>query len=90
MILSDTDVLTVDERWLAKQPQTRQVFSKPLGDELMAHEQARVEAALTESNGRVSGPEGAAARLGMPRSTLESKIRALKLDKHRFKKGADS
>src|SRR5262245_5941282 len=89
VIVSDTAVLTVDERWLAKQPRTRQFHSNPLADELLAHERARVEAALVESNGRVSGPDGAAARLGMPRSTLESKIRALKVDKHRFRRGAN-
>ena len=40
---------------------------------------------VDESNGRVSGPSGAAARLGVPRSTLESRIRSLKINKHRFK-----
>jgi transcriptional regulator of acetoin/glycerol metabolism len=44
-----------------------------------------VEAALADSNGRVSGPSGAAVRLGVPRSTLESRIRALKINKHHFK-----
>jgi len=87
VIVSDTNMLTVDERWLVKRrpaaPQTT-----PLENDLLAHERARVEAALTESNGRVSGPGGAAARLGMPRSTLESKIRSLKVDKHRFRKEA--
>jgi formate hydrogenlyase transcriptional activator len=90
VIVSETEVLTVDERWLAKQPKSRQAQRKRLGDELAAHERARVEAALIESNGRVSGPDGAAARLGLPRSTLESKIRSLKLDKHRFMRGVDS
>jgi formate hydrogenlyase transcriptional activator len=89
VIVSETEVLTVDERWLAKQTPSRPAHSKPLGDELAAHERARVEAALLESHGRVSGPDGAAARLGMPRSTLESKIRALKMDKHRFRKGTN-
>ena len=44
-----------------------------------------IEAALRESKGRVFGPSGAAAKLGMPRSTLESKIRSLKIQKNRFK-----
>jgi len=44
-----------------------------------------IESALAESRGRVSGPSGAAARLGIARSTLESKIRSLRIDKHRFK-----
>ena len=48
-----------------------------------------IEAALRESVGRVSGPSGAAAKLGIPRSTFESKIRSLKIDKNRFKSSAD-
>ena len=52
---------------------------------LAAHEKEIVEAALRECKGRVSGASGAAARLGMPGSTLESKIRSLKIDKKRFK-----
>jgi PAS domain S-box-containing protein len=50
-----------------------------------AEEKQAIEAALTESRGRVSGPSGAAARLGIARSTLESKITTLKIDKNRFK-----
>jgi transcriptional regulator with GAF, ATPase, and Fis domain len=45
-----------------------------------------IEAALAEANGRVSGPSGAAARLGIPPSTLDSRIRALKIDKQPFKR----
>jgi formate hydrogenlyase transcriptional activator len=45
-----------------------------------------IESALKESGGRVYGPLGAASRLGIPRSTLESKIRSLKIDKNRFKR----
>jgi formate hydrogenlyase transcriptional activator len=52
---------------------------------LLAHEKEMIEAALKECRGRVYGPMGAAAKLGMPRSTLESKIRSLKIDKYRFK-----
>jgi formate hydrogenlyase transcriptional activator len=84
VIISDTDTLSVDQRWL-KRPDVSPGPQSPLDDELVAHERARVEAALAESNGRVSGPSGAAARLGIPRSTLESKIRSLKVNKHRFK-----
>jgi len=50
-----------------------------------AHEKAIVEEALRASDGRVAGPAGAAARLGIPRSTLESKIRTLKINKSRFR-----
>jgi formate hydrogenlyase transcriptional activator len=44
-----------------------------------------IEAALKDTRGRVLGPAGAAAKLGIPRSTLESKIRSLKINKHRYK-----
>jgi formate hydrogenlyase transcriptional activator len=44
-----------------------------------------IEAALAETRGRVSGPSGAATKLGIPSTTLESRIRSLKIDKHRFK-----
>jgi formate hydrogenlyase transcriptional activator len=53
----------------------------------MDREMEMVEAALKESRGRVSGPSGAAAKLGLPAPTLESKIRSLQIDKHRFKFG---
>jgi DNA-binding NtrC family response regulator len=52
---------------------------------LAAQEKEAIEAALRESGGRVSGPSGAAAKLGIPGSTLESKIKALKINKNRFK-----
>jgi DNA-binding NtrC family response regulator len=52
---------------------------------LAAHEKEMIEAALRDSGGRVSGPSGAAARLGIHRSTLESKIASLKINKYRFK-----
>jgi formate hydrogenlyase transcriptional activator len=87
VIVFDTDTLTIDDRWLVKRRVAPPVAATPLEHELLAHERARVEAALAESRGRVAGPDGAAARLGMPRSTLESKIRSLKVDKHRFKSG---
>lgn len=53
----------------------------------VARERKLIEAALAESRGRVSGPLGAAAKLGIPSTTLESKIKALKINKHRFKTG---
>jgi DNA-binding NtrC family response regulator len=54
-------------------------------DELAVQEKAIVEEALRAAGGRVFGPSGAAERLGIPRSTLESKIRALKINKTRFR-----
>ena len=85
VIVSDTNTLSIDERWLVRQRVVEPGAKTPLDDELTAHERSRVEAALAASKGRVSGPTGAAARLGVPRSTLESKIRSLKVDKHRFR-----
>ena len=56
-----------------------------LFNRLPAQEKAAIEAALRECGGRVYGPSGAAGKLGIPRSTLETKIRSLKINKHRFK-----
>jgi formate hydrogenlyase transcriptional activator len=83
VIVSDTDEFTVDESWLTAQP----VAENRLGmsGTLASHEKMLVEDALRASGGRVFGPSGAAARLGIPRSTLESKIRALRINKSRFR-----
>jgi PAS domain S-box-containing protein len=83
VIVSDTDEFTVDERWLSAQP----AFDNRLGmsSSLASHEKALIEDALRATGGRVFGPSGAAARLGIPRSTLESKIRTLKINKGRFR-----
>jgi len=51
----------------------------------MNQERELIEAALTESRGRISGPDGAARRLGVPRTTLEYKIKSLGIDKYRFR-----
>ncbi|HEX9250266.1 MAG TPA: helix-turn-helix domain-containing protein [Gemmatimonadaceae bacterium] len=84
VIVSDTDEFTVDESWLSPEsPRLRAVVG--LSSSLAAHEKAIVEDALRVSRGRVFGPSGAAARLGIPRSTLESKIRALRIDKSHFR-----
>jgi formate hydrogenlyase transcriptional activator len=56
-----------------------------LSDKLLAQQKEMIEATLKECEGRVYGPKGAAARLGIPRSTRESKIRSLKINKNRFK-----
>jgi formate hydrogenlyase transcriptional activator len=85
VIVCDTTTLSVDERWLVQRAAAPKKTNVSLDDDLVAHERARVEAALLESKGRVDGPLGAASRLGIPRSTLESRIRALNIDKHRFK-----
>ncbi len=85
IILCETETLSVDESWLVPESPQARPASHPLPDKLMTQEKEMIEAALTESRGRVSGPTGAAAKLGIPPSTLESKIRSLKIIKHRFK-----
>ena len=87
MILCETDIFSIDESWLPQQPLPATEPKHPieLPRRLMAQEKNMIEAALKESRGRIFGPNGAAAKLGIPRSTLESKIRSLKIDKNRFK-----
>jgi PAS domain S-box-containing protein len=86
VIVCDTENFSVDGSWLSRQPlATEQTKELGLFKKLPSHEKAIIEAALSECGGRVYGPFGAASRLGMPRSTLESKIRSLKIDKDRFK-----
>ena len=85
VIVCDSDTLSIDARWLSGRPLgTPSVASLPTGT-LATHKKDAIKAALEESKGRVSGPFGAAARLGVPASTLESKIKALKIDKRHFK-----
>jgi formate hydrogenlyase transcriptional activator len=77
--------LSVDETWFEKRSTGRTADAKSLG-RLSDHEEKElIERALAGSRGRVAGPDGAAATLGIPRSTLESKIRSLRIDKHRFR-----
>jgi formate hydrogenlyase transcriptional activator len=86
IIVCDTESLSVDESWLSRQPLRAQPTRKlELRQSLADQEREEIEAALTESRGRVFGPAGAAVRLGIARSTLESKIRTLKIDRNRFK-----
>jgi PAS domain S-box-containing protein len=82
VIVCDTDEFTVDESWLSARPAIEGRLA--LSGSIAAHEKAIIEDALRASGGRVFGPAGAAARLGIPRSTLESKIRALRINKSRF------
>ena len=74
------------QSWLSQQPRDRRPEGKiDLSAKVAAQEKEIIEAALRESQGRVFGPSGAAAKLGMARSTLESKIRSLKINKNLFK-----
>jgi formate hydrogenlyase transcriptional activator len=79
VILSEGEVLRLEPGALA--PETLQITpAKPSGPK------AEIEAALGETHGRVAGPQGAAVLLGVPVSTLESRIRSLKINKHQFHK----
>jgi PAS domain S-box-containing protein len=84
VIVCETENLMVDKNWLAQEAIKIQP-PRPLFEELLARQKERIEAALAETKGRVSGPSGAAAKLGIPRSTLDSKIRSLKINTHRFR-----
>jgi len=77
--------LEVDETWLQRRASTRDPAGSGLGRPSSKEEKEMIEKALAGSRGRVAGSDGAAARLGIPRSTLESKIRSLRIDKHRFR-----
>jgi transcriptional regulator with GAF, ATPase, and Fis domain len=90
VIISDRSELSVDLRWLSPGPAVTRSITAVLpvasnGKTLVDHERSLIEAALEEAKGRVSGPFGAAAKLGMPPSTLESKIKVRKIEKSRFK-----
>jgi PAS domain S-box-containing protein len=86
VIVSEAPTFSVDESWLSRRPSSPDPSIQPsLFNRLPAQEKAAIEAALRECGGRVYGPSGAAAKLGIPRSTLETKIRALKINKHRFR-----
>jgi PAS domain S-box-containing protein len=83
VIVCDTDEFTVDESWLSTGRRVKGAGA--LSNKLSAHEKAIIEEALRASGGQVFGPAGAAARLRIPRSTLESRIRALRINKSRFR-----
>ena len=85
VILSDTDSFSVDPSWLSLQSSSSLGAGLPPARKSAAQEREAIEIALAAARGRVSGPSGAASRLGMPASTLESKIRSLKINKYEFK-----
>jgi formate hydrogenlyase transcriptional activator len=86
IIVGEGDIFSVDESWLLRQPRAHEPKNPlALSQKLSAQEKETIEAALRECCGQVSGSTGAAARLGIPGSTLESKIKALRIDKNRFR-----
>jgi len=80
VILCNGETFWIDEAWLSK----RSAPSGQLSEKLEDREKEIIEAALAESKGRIAGPNGAAQRLGIPRSTLGWKIRHLKINRHKF------
>jgi formate hydrogenlyase transcriptional activator len=85
VILSDGETFAVDHSWFVKGSKEPIGPTIPFADEVAQHEKELIEAALKESKGRISGPSGAAARLGIARQTLDSRIKSLGIDKYRFK-----
>ncbi|HLK70099.1 MAG TPA: sigma 54-interacting transcriptional regulator [Bryobacteraceae bacterium] len=81
VIVWEADPFSVDPSWLSLECASSEEEKRPPATQ----ERSLIETALAATGGRVSGPAGAAAQLGMPASTLESKIRSLKIDKYRFK-----
>jgi len=88
VILSDSDVFAVDAAWLKRAPSAVPPTGVALDGVLSTHEREVIEAALAQCQGRISGPAGAAAKLGVPDSTLDAKIKRLGIDKYRFKSPA--
>ncbi len=85
VIVCDTEEFTVDASWLSQQPPLPGAASRKLSTKVADHQKQLIEKALADSKGRVAGPRGAAAKLGMPPSTLDSKIRSLRINKNRFR-----
>src|SRR5262249_41383468 len=85
VVLCDSETFSIDETWLKLDEHRVSGAVVPLDATLAEHEKDIIEAALADCGGQVSGPSGAAAKLGLPRQTLESKITALGINKHRFK-----
>jgi formate hydrogenlyase transcriptional activator len=85
VVLCDGEVFCVDPSWLVPASPNPTAPTIPLAADLAEREMAMIENALREAEGVISGPTGAAAKLGIPRQTLESKIRKLGINRHRFR-----
>jgi formate hydrogenlyase transcriptional activator len=85
VVVCDGETFSIDETWLKRPSRPSPGSEVPFNATVVAHEKELIEAALAKSNGRVAGLSGAAVKLGIPRQTLESKIRSFGIDKHRFK-----
>jgi len=85
VILCTGDTFWIDEAWLSSQDEPRPKSSGLLTENLRSYEKELIEAALAESNGKVAGPNGAAAKLGIPRSTLDLRIKQLHIKRHKIR-----
>jgi formate hydrogenlyase transcriptional activator len=85
VILSDSETFSVNASWLASLTPGSASKALPLASDLARREKTMIENALREAQGKLSGPAGAAAKLGLPRQTLESKIKKLGIKRYRFK-----
>src|ERR1700731_3988324 len=85
VILCTGDTFWIDEGWLSSQNAPPLEPSGPLTQMVQIYEKELIEAALAESKGKVAGPNGAAAKLGIPRTTLDLKIKQLDIKKHTFR-----
>jgi formate hydrogenlyase transcriptional activator len=83
-ILCEGDIFSIDETWLKREIPQGSGPAVPLVMTIADREREIIEAALAKSGGRIAGPKGAAAKLGIPRQTLDSKIASLSIDKRRF------
>jgi formate hydrogenlyase transcriptional activator len=84
VVLCEADTFVIDSSWLQVKGNAAPSHAGAKITTLSEGERALIEAALAETHGRISGPKGAAAKLGIPRQTLESKMRALKIDRRAF------
>ncbi len=85
IIVCEGDTFSVDPSWLSRESSQARLESRPFAVKSVTQEKEMIEAALAQAGGKVSGPSGAAAALGIPPSTLESKIRSMKINKFRFR-----
>jgi len=85
VVLCDGETFSIDETWLKRESPPVSGTVAPLVPMLVEREKEMIETALAQCQGRVSGPSGAAHKLGIPRQTLDARIRRLGINKHRFK-----
>ena len=85
VILSEGETFATDEAWLKRELRANPKRTRTLHGTLVKQEKEMIEAALVASQGRISGPSGAADKLGLPSRTLDSKIKRMKINVYRFR-----